>query len=69
MVSLRDMLSEAVGREWADKNLATDVTLKRRGRDAGQVVIPTKEETQLIPSSAEEDVAKFEKLESDLPAA
>lgn len=32
MVSLRDMLSEAVGREWADKNPVTDVEHKRRGR-------------------------------------
>ncbi|KAA9010028.1 tyrosine-type recombinase/integrase [Histidinibacterium aquaticum] len=49
MVSLRAVLAEAVDREWVDRNVASDVKLKRRsGRHDKDKVIPTKAEIRMI---------------------
>jgi integrase len=55
MVSLRAILSEAVEREWAAQNVATEVKLKRSSRrDAKRIEIPTKEEIRKILDNAPE---------------
>jgi len=53
MVSLRAILSEALEREWAAQNVATQVKVKRSSRrDAKRVEIPTKEEIRAIIDNA-----------------
>lgn len=49
MVSLRAILAEAVEREWATRNVASEIKVKRSSRkDAKRVEIPTKSEIRTI---------------------
>ncbi|WP_294223955.1 site-specific integrase [uncultured Shimia sp.] len=53
MVSLRAILTEAVEREWATHNVATEVKLKRSSRaDGKRVEVPTKQEIKVIIANA-----------------
>ncbi len=52
-MSLRAILTEAVEREWATHNVATEVKLKRSSRaDGKRVEVPTKQEIKVIIANA-----------------
>ncbi|WP_138422593.1 tyrosine-type recombinase/integrase [Maritimibacter alexandrii] len=53
MVSLRAVISEAVEREWVDRNVASEVKFKRSTRrDNKRVEVPTKDEIRTIIEKA-----------------